>query len=243
MPSQPPQCRAARDQKEGPWLLLIVALLGAAVAGVWQMPERIHSDCALCLEQAELLLDGAVPCCDFVEYQSAVDRVPERTAGAGGAVHWEFLRFWRSTASCCCCWRSQRWRFVGCCETRRAACRPLEARLALLAWVGFYFLVDWHGNVGQREHLFVLFYVPYLMLRVLRHRPGPSRGAELAVGALLAVLLGIQAGLGAFAEAAFPGHRRRRGVLPDGVADQRQNTRGPLPPDPSHLPPFLSPRV
>ena len=80
----------------------------------------------------------------------------------------------------------------------------------LLAWVGFYFLVDWRGNIGQREHLFVLLYVPYLVLRVLRHREGTGTGATCAKPPAgrrtndarplcptpLSVLLGIQAGFG-----------------------------------------------
>jgi len=36
--------------------------------------------------------------------------------------------------------------------------RPAEQGVALFAWMALFFLVDWRGDVGQREHLFVLTY-------------------------------------------------------------------------------------
>jgi len=72
---------------------------------------------------------------------------------------------------------------------RKSGVRPAEQGIVLLAWMAVFFLVDWRGDVGQREHLFVLTYVPYLFLRILRYRRG-------SVAAWFAVLLGLQAGLG-----------------------------------------------
>jgi hypothetical protein len=237
MPNQPRHCRAVRDpyEHEGPWILLTLVLLGAAVAGIWQMPDRIHSDCALCLEEAELLVGGAVPCCDFVDtnpplvaYLNVPPVLLARALGISPILAFHccvLLLLAVSTAEI-------RWLL----RNPRAGLRPMESGLVLLAWVGFYLLVDWHGNVGQREHLFVLLYVPYLMLRVLRHRGGSAPGWP-------AVLLGIQAGLGASLKPHFL-------VLAAVVecllifCPSKTATRPPrssLSPLPSPLSPFLSP--
>jgi hypothetical protein len=176
--------------------LLICTLFGAAVLGVWQMPARIHSDCALCLEQAELLLDGAVPCCDFVDtnppliaYLNVPPALAARALGISPILAFHGFVLLLLAASTL----ELRWLL----RNPRSGLRPAETGVFLLAWVGCYLVVDWRGNTGQREHLFALLYVPYLMLRVLRHRGAGARDSGSAGGTPLAVLLGIQAGLGA----------------------------------------------
>jgi hypothetical protein len=73
---------------------------------------------------------------------------------------------------------------------RRMGLSPSGRGLVLLCWIALFFVFDIRGDAGQREHLFILFYIPYLFLRILRHRGGSVIG-------WFALLLGIQAGIGA----------------------------------------------
>ncbi len=83
MTNQPRQCRAVQ---ENPWrgrgtvAPSYLRPARAAVAGVWQMPQRIHSDCAAPgTSRTAARRRGAV--LRLRRYQSALDRVPERSAG------------------------------------------------------------------------------------------------------------------------------------------------------------------
>ena len=58
---------ALTPDSDGLWLGIALLLVGLALVGVWQTPERINADCALRLQEAELLLNGAVPYLDFVD--------------------------------------------------------------------------------------------------------------------------------------------------------------------------------
>ena len=163
--------------------------MGLALVGVWQTPQRINADCALYLQQAELLLDGAVPYRDFVDtdppliaYLNVLPVALARMLGVspiaafGGFVVVLLLISGLEI------------HFL---LRRRRLSLPAAGRgLVLLAWIASYFVVDWRGDTGQQEHLFVLLYVPYLFLRILRHRGG-------SVAVWLAILLGVQAGIGA----------------------------------------------
>jgi hypothetical protein len=62
--------------------------------------------------------------------------------------------------------------------------------LLVFTWIASYFVVDWNSDVGQREYMFMLFYMPFLFLRVLRYREGIVNNG-------FAFILGIQAGIGA----------------------------------------------
>lgn len=167
-----------------PWLLL-----GATLLGIWQTPARIHQDCAMCLQQAQLLLSGAVPCYDIVDtnppliaYLNVPPVLVARALNAPPILVFHFfvvLALLVSSVELFWLMRQPAMRL-----------RPIERDLLLTAWVLAYFYMDWLGATGQREQLFVFFYVPYLFLRILRHQGG-------AASAFGAALLGFQAALGA----------------------------------------------
>ena len=67
MKASSPRLSARHRRPRRPLAWRCLALVGLALVGVWQTPQRINADCALYLQQAELLFDGAVPYRDFVD--------------------------------------------------------------------------------------------------------------------------------------------------------------------------------
>jgi hypothetical protein len=185
------QTDAKRSRSGRPNLGFVLAfcVAVAALLGIWQTPQRINHDSAYYLQQAEMVLDGAVPYRDFVDvnlplinYLNLPPVWLARTLNVSPIVALQayvMLLLLISALEIGFLVQHRRW-----------GLRPAEQGMVVLAWMALYLLVDWRGDVGQREHLFVLLYVPYLFLRILRHRRG-------SVAAWFAVLLGIQAGLGA----------------------------------------------
>ncbi len=171
-------------------LLIVLAflLVGAISAGAATSPLRINHDCAYYLQMAEALLDGGVPYCDFVDtnppliiYLSVVPVLIARTLGISVMVAFQATIITLLVLS------SLELYFL--IQNSRSGLRRAGRALILLTWISLYLLVDSHGDMGQREYLFMLLYMPYLFLRILRHRGG-------TVAAALAVLLGLQAGIG-----------------------------------------------
>ena len=185
------KCALTADSagRDGLWLGIAVLLVGLALVGVWQTPQRTSADCALYLQQAELLLDGAVPYRDFIDanppliaYLNVVPAAVARTLGVSPiAAFGGFVVFLLLISGL-------EIHFL--LRQRRLSLPAAGRGLVLLAWIASYFVVDWRGDAGQQEHLFVLLYVPYLFLRILRHRGG-------SVAVWFAILLGVQAGIGA----------------------------------------------
>jgi hypothetical protein len=172
-----------------PWLGIAFLLVAAALLGLWQMPERINHDCAFGLQQAQMLLDGGIPYCDFIDanpplivYLNVPPAALARYLGGSPIVvfHLSVLLLLMISSM----------EIYGLLRKPRMGLRVAERGLVLLVWISSYFLVDWYGFAGQREHLFMLLYVPYLFLRILRHRGGSTN-------AWLAAVLGVQAGVGA----------------------------------------------
>ncbi len=170
------------------WVVLAIMLLGVALFGVWRAPDRINHDCALYLQEAELLLDGAVPYRDFVElnpplviYLNVPTVFLARFLDISPIVVFHSLVIVLLALSA----MEMRW-LLG---KGRLGFSLGGRGLVLLAWAALYFIVDGRGDTGQREQLFVLLYVPFLFLRILRHRGG-------AVSGWFAAMLGVQAGIG-----------------------------------------------
>jgi hypothetical protein len=187
----PPASKLERILRRGdrPWLGAAVLLLAAALLGLWQLPQRINHDCAFGLQQAQMLLDGGVPYCDFIDanpplivYLNVPPAALARYLGGSPIVVFHLSVLLLLVISGV--------EIYGLLRQPAMRLWAAERGLLLLAWVGSYFLVDWYGFAGQREHLFMLFYVPYLFLRILRHRGG-------SLNAWLAAALGAQAGVGA----------------------------------------------
>jgi len=74
-------------------------------------------------------------------------------------------------------------------RTPAGSFRAYERGVILLVWIAISFLIWRRCELGQREHLFVLLYVPYLFLRIARYQ-------ENSAPVWFAVLLGFQAGVG-----------------------------------------------
>ncbi len=170
------------------WLALAM-LLGIAVAvSIWQTPQRINHDCANYFHTAEMVLDGAIPYCTAVDVNPPLStylHIPivwlARTLGISPIIVFQVcvtvLLFVTAVE------------MLFLLRKRESKMRPAEQGLVLFAWMALFLLIDWRGDVGQREHLFVLTYVPYLFLRILRYHRG-------SVPIWFAVLLGLQAGVG-----------------------------------------------
>jgi len=153
----------------GPWLGIALVLVGLALFGLWLTPQRIDQDCALFLQQAELLLDGAIPYCDFADtntpliiYLDILPVVLARTFGVSAITTFDGLVIALLAVSGLEIYFLLRQRRLTLPEAGRG--------LVLLTWMALYFVVDWRGDAGQLEHLFVLLYIPYLFLRILRSR-------------------------------------------------------------------------
>ena len=175
-------------RQDGLLVVLAVLLFGAIVAGVWTTPQRINHDCAYYLQMAEALLDGSLPYCDFVDtnppliiYLNVVPVLIARTLGISAIV-----AFQGSIIALLALSSLEIYRLL---TKPRSGLHEAGRSLVLLTWIILYFSVDSHGDMGQREYLFALLYIPYLLLRILRHRGG-------SVSFAFAVLLGLQAGVG-----------------------------------------------
>lgn len=154
------------------------------------------------LHMAELMLDGAVPYVDFVEinpplviYLSAVPVVIARAVGVGVVQVFNILLAMFAGYGA--------WALVR--HLPRIAPKVTEPYRHLVAciWLGFSFLILIAGHwslptvvtgtdYGQREHLIALGYVPFLALRVVRHRVPDadlSRAEAVVSGALAGVML------------------------------------------------------
>ncbi len=180
----------AQSRADGatPWLILAIVLGIAAAIAIWQTPLRINHDSASYLHMAEMVLDGAVPYCGVIDINPPLSiylHIPLAWCARNYCIS-PILVFQVSLLSLL---------FVSAAEMffllrkRESGMRPAEQGVVLLAWMALFLLIDWRGDVGQREHLFVLTYVPYLFLRILRYRRG-------SVAVWFAVLLGLQAGVG-----------------------------------------------
>jgi len=171
------------------WIAAGSAAIIVLLVAMLLSPLRVNHDCAMYLQEAELLLDGGVPYVDFVEtnpplivYLSALPVMLARTTGISAIVcfHGLVVLLLIVSAAELYCLMTRPWRpFL-----------PHERGVLLFVWLALALAVLRRHEFGQREHLFVLLYVPYLFLRIGRYQGGSAPWP-------LAVLLGLQAGVGA----------------------------------------------
>ncbi len=162
----------------------------------------IHPDCAMYLHIGELILDGWVPYVDFVEINPPlvmyVHAVPVAIARSLGVSSISVFNAMVSLLAGLGAWVVLR-------QLAHLAPRLSEPHRHLVAnvWLGFSFLILIAGqwtlptavagtDYGQREHLIVLGYLPFVFLRMTRwRRPDvrPSRAEAIAGGALAGLVL------------------------------------------------------
>ena len=189
---------------DGPCLTLTLLLAGLALAGFWQAPKRINHDCAILLQQAGVFLDGGMPYCDFVDnnpplitYLNVIPVALARMLGISPITTFHAIVVGLLLVSTL--------EILFLLQQRLSGLRLPQRWLVLLAWAALTLVVDWQGDFGQREHLFVLLYAPYLFLRILRFRGG-------SVAIWFGGYAGDSSGVWGLAEAAFlAGRRGRRG--------------------------------
>ncbi len=177
------------SQRDRPWLLLALAMIAVLAFGLWLSPDRINCDCAYLLQMGDAMLDGQIPYVDFVDanpplimYLQVPPALISRTIGIPLIVSFHLMTLALLTLSAVeLYWLMRQPRF---------GLDATERGILLTAWIALYFIVDVTCSTGQREHLFLLSFVPYLCLRILRHRGGNAN-------AWFAAILGVQAGLGA----------------------------------------------
>ncbi len=170
-------------------LLLLVAVLLAVELLALNLGEAlVNHDVALCLQCGAMILEGKLPYVDFVEtnpplilYLSTLPVLLAKLLGSSPTLATNLLVVAVTAATLAPMVHILRrgW--------------PEQANWAVpavaLSWAAFPLLANYH--VGQREHLFWVLAIPWLLARAMRW----STGRHLGLG--LAIALGLAAGIGA----------------------------------------------
>ncbi len=179
--------------RDAPWITLAVLLVGLLGVAVGHPAARINHDCALYLQQAELIVDGGVPYVDFVDtnpplimYLNVVPVLLGCATGIppGVALHGFVVLLLAVSGA----------EILFLLRRTPPLLSAAERGLILLVWVALSFLVYGRCELGQREHMFVLLYVPYLFLRIARYGAAERQGKP--VPTWFTLILGLQAGVG-----------------------------------------------
>lgn len=190
--TQPParQSNASR----GPIVLLSLLIAGGLSLLGWQLFTHelgMNIDGAMYLEGALTLLDGGLPYVDFVDinppliiYLHTVPAVLSKMSGLHPIAVFYALLFLATFLSCALSYRL----LIAAGETDRTRALVLSLAPALLM-----FLAGFEQDIGQREHLFVLALLPYLLTRVLRAQGKPvTRGEALLSGLFMAATAALK---------------------------------------------------
>src|SRR5262245_10721891 len=175
--------------KNGFWWAAILAMFGLMLLRLSGDPLQINHDCAQNLEYGELFAEGRVPYVDFVDvnpplimYLSAGVILLARSVKQHPVTCFNLI-VWLLAMASTIGYRAQLRRAWG--EQRRSWVGFMSFLWAGCSWGALEFV-----QFGQREHLFLLAAVPFLLLRSRRWEGGSP-------GRLEAVLAGCLAGLGA----------------------------------------------
>jgi hypothetical protein len=168
-------------------------ILGILVAGVVifvflvllsKMP--VNHDSAQLLQEGELLVQGAVPYVDFVEIALPmsiyIHTLPVLVAGWTGTEVPMIFQFCVLLLVVC----SGGLTYLIVIKSQLVATRA-GVYFVLASWIWFNLFVLSAGTFGQREHLFVLWFMPWFFCREARHRGVP-------VSPVLSVPIGLMAG-------------------------------------------------
>ncbi|MBN1781692.1 hypothetical protein JW948_11240 [bacterium] len=166
--------------------IIVAAAVLALVYLVLFSPVPVNHDCAYLLQASDMLLRGAVP---YVDYIGMNPPLIDYFHVLPVLVHLMFrisliLAFKIFILVLILFMTFIQWRL-----NLYSGLRTGFSRLALmLGYLGLSFLMLSWANFGQREHLFIVFFIPYLFLRCLRTG---NRNAGTWIPVVLGVLSGI----------------------------------------------------
>ena len=172
-----------------PWALLLALLFLACVGHSIAIHRTINWDCAYYVRCGQLILDGKLPYVDFVDinpplimYVSVVPAFLARCLSLEPTLAFALFIDLILALSL--------WQLRYLLPRADPGLRPDERGLLALAWVAGGWAILLAGKWGQRDHLFALTALPYVLLRVGRY--GGTR-----VPLALAAALGLQTAVGA----------------------------------------------
>ena len=159
-------------------LALPGVVLLCVIATMLRYPLAVNHDNALMMSYAQRILDGQTPYVDFYEinpplimYLSTIPVALGRLLGQNPIPLFNLIVLGL------CVWSALSIR-------RTMIDLELPGRaLVLTAWIGLAWATQFTLSMGQREHLFALGYVPFLLLRV-------ARWSELAIPRRRAIAVG-----------------------------------------------------
>lgn len=165
-----------------------LAIFVCIAHAMWTTPLDINHDVALNLSLAQKLLDGQTPYVDFVEINPPLmiymNVPPVLLGGVFGVAP---IIVFNILALGLCIWSTLSIR-----KTMLALELPGRG-IVLATWAGLAWLIHASGDFAQREHQFVLAYVPFLFVRVASwsDRPMP-RGRAGAIGAVAGLMMALK---------------------------------------------------
>jgi hypothetical protein len=178
------------------WMLLATILFLTLMHSIIVNRFTLNHDCAVYIQAAQLILEGQLPYADFYEINPPLImylNVPHLLIGRwiGISPGLSFHLFVLVLV------------FVSTFELiwlLRSAAGPLTATMdwciAGIVWILISIMIWQEQNFGQREHLFLLLYVPYLFLRWARRQ-------EKIIPGWYAIVAGTKAGFGLFLKPHF----------------------------------------
>jgi hypothetical protein len=174
-----PACRV-----DGPFWAVVLVLLSLILLN----PMRINEDCALRIQFAEWVIEGKLPYVDFVDntppmatYLSTVPVLLSKFFSIKVILGFSLIILLLVV------WSGLTIRKLLC--QREQGIGNTELGIMLFAWGAFSLLMYKRGYFGEREHIFVLLFIPFLVVRWIRTLDGEI---ELPI----ALVTGFVAGIG-----------------------------------------------
>ena len=168
--------------------MVVIALLLLILLTILQSPMRVNPDVSLLMEYGRRTLDGELPYIDFyhqglltINYLNAVPVAISEVVGVNSLSVWLLISWILTVSSVFCTFRLSVRIFASHCSSHLNLLIPLC--LAIMAWLALF-----TSDIGQREYLFVLAAIPWLLYRYCKLE-------GMTFHALPAVIIGIAAGL------------------------------------------------